>query len=219
MIALVLAAALARPADVGFSAARLDRIDGLVAEAIARGELPGAVVLVGRRDRIVFRRAYGSRAVLPSREPMTVDTVFDVASLTKPVATATSVLILVERGRLALGDPVVKYVPEFAPDGGDREKVTVEQLLTHRAGLAPDDPIDLYTGTPEEIFARKYRQPLESPPGTRFRYSDVGYEVLDDLVRRVSGLPLDEFSEREIFRPLGMKDTHFRPLATSRFLG
>jgi uncharacterized protein YbbC (DUF1343 family) len=232
MIALLLAAALlssvagAGPQDLsprqpraGFSAARLDRIDGLVAEAIARGELPGAVVLAGRRDRIVFRRAYGSRAVLPSREPMTVDTVFDVASLTKPVATATSVLILVERGRIALGDPVVKYIPEFAPDGGDREKVTVEQLLTQRAGLAPDDPIDLYTGTPEEIFARKYRQPLESPPGTRFRYSDVGYEVLGDLVRRVSGLPLDEFSEREIFRPLGMKDTHFRPLATSRFLG
>jgi uncharacterized protein YbbC (DUF1343 family) len=219
MIALVLAAALARPADAGFSVARLDRIDGVVAEAIARGELPGAVVLVGRRDRIVFRRAYGSRAVLPSREPMTVDTVFDVASLTKPVATATSVLILVERGRLALGNPVVKYIPEFAPDGGDREKVTVEQLLTHRAGLAPDDPINLYTGTPDEIFARKYRQPLESPPGTRFRYSDVGYEVAGDLVRRVSGLPLDEFSEREIFRPLGMKDTHFRPLATSRFLG
>ncbi|HEX5135027.1 MAG TPA: exo-beta-N-acetylmuramidase NamZ domain-containing protein [Thermoanaerobaculia bacterium] len=219
MIALVLAAAIARPADAGFSAARLDRIDGVVAEAIARGELPGAVVLVGRRDRIVFRRAYGSRAVLPSREPMTVDTVFDVASLTKPVATATSVLILVKRGRLALGDPVVKYIPEFAPDGGDREKVTVEQLLTHRAGLAPDDPINLYTGTPEEIFTRKYRQPLESPPGTRFRYSDVGYEVLGDLVRRVSGLPLDEFSEREIFRRLGMKDTHFRPLAATRFLG
>jgi uncharacterized protein YbbC (DUF1343 family)/CubicO group peptidase (beta-lactamase class C family) len=219
MIALVLAAALVSPADAGFSTTRLARIDGVVADAISRSELPGAVVFVGRRERVVFRKAYGNRAVLPAREPMTVDTVFDVASLTKPVATATSVMILVERGLIALWDPIVKYIPEFAPDGGDREKITVEQLLTHRAGFAPDDPIELYAGTPEEIFARKYREPLESPPGTRFRYSDVGYEVLGELVRRVSGVPLDEFAEREIFRPLGMKDSHFRPLATSRFLG
>ena len=213
MIALLLAATLARPANAGFSAARLARIDGVIAEAIRRGELPGAVVLVGRRDRVVSRKAYGSRALLPSREPMTVDTIFDVASLTKPVATATSVMILVERGRIALTDPVVKYIPEFAPEGGNREKITVEQLLTHRAGLAPDDPIELYAGTPAEIFARKFRQPLESPPGTRFRYSDVGYEVLGELVHRVSGMTLDEFSEREIFRPLRMKDTRFFPLS------
>jgi len=219
MIALLLLAALARPTDAGFSVARLASIDGVVSEAIDRGELPGAVVLVGRRDRVLFRRAYGNRAVLPAREPMTVDTVFDVASLTKPVATATSIMILVERGRLALSDPVVRHVPEFAPGGGDRAKITVEQLLTHRAGFVPDDPIELYSGTPEEIFERKSRQPLESAPGARFRYSDVGYEVLGELVRRVSASTLGEFAEREIFRPLGMKDSHFRPLATSRFLG
>ncbi|HEY6064561.1 MAG TPA: serine hydrolase [Thermoanaerobaculia bacterium] len=219
MIALLLAFALAGPAETGFAPARLARIDGVMEEAIARGDLPGAVVLVGRGDRIVFRKAYGNRAVRPSREPMTADTVFDVASLTKPVATATSVMILVERGRIALSDPVAKYIPEFAAGGGDRERVTVEHLLTHRAGLPPDDPIEIYTGTPEEIFARKYRLPLESPPGVRFRYSDVGYEVLGELVRRVSGAPLDEFAEREIFRPLGMKDTHFRRLTASRFLG
>jgi uncharacterized protein YbbC (DUF1343 family) len=150
---------------------------------------------------------------------MTVDTVFDVASLTKPVATATSIMVLVERGRLALSDPVVRHIPEFAPGGGDRERITVAELLTHRAGFAPDDPIELYTGTPEEIFSRKYRQPLESAPGARFRYSDVGYEVLGELVRRVSATTLDEFAEREIFRPLGMNASHFRRLATSRFLG
>jgi uncharacterized protein YbbC (DUF1343 family)/CubicO group peptidase (beta-lactamase class C family) len=220
MIAVVLSAALAlskaapgSPAGAGLSTARLASIDGVVAEAIAHGDLPGAVVLVGRGNRVLFRKAYGDRALLPSREPMTVDTVFDVASLTKPVATATSVMILVERGRIALSDAVFRFIPEFAPEGGNREKITVEQLLTHRAGFAPDDPIELYTGTPEEIFARKYRQPLESPPGARFRYSDVGFEVLGEVVRRVSGMPLDEFSEREIFRPLGMKDTHFFPLS------
>jgi uncharacterized protein YbbC (DUF1343 family) len=219
VIALLLAAALARPAEPDFAAARLARIDAAVGEAISRGELPGAVVLVGRGEGVVFRRAYGSRSVLPTREPMTVDTVFDVASLTKPVATATSVMILVERGRVALLDPVVKYLPAFAAGGGEREKVTVEQLLTHRAGFPPDDPIGLYTGTREEIFERKYRQPLEAAPGSHFRYSDVGYEVLGELVRKVSGEPLDEFAEKNVFRPLAMRDTHFRPLATSHFLG
>jgi uncharacterized protein YbbC (DUF1343 family) len=219
LIALVLAAALAAPATAGFSAARLARIDAAVEEALAARELPGAVVLVGRGDRVVFRKAYGNRALLPARETMTVDTVFDIASLTKPVATATSVMILVERGRVALRDPVVRYLPEFAAGGGEREKVTVEHLLTHRAGFPPDDPLELYTGTPEEIFARKYREPLEAPPGTRFRYSDVGHEVLGELVRTVAGEPLDLFAEKNVFVPLGMKDTHFRPLAGAAFLG
>jgi uncharacterized protein YbbC (DUF1343 family)/CubicO group peptidase (beta-lactamase class C family) len=220
VIALLLAAALARPATAPrYSAPRLAAIDAAVEESISRGELPGAVVLVGSRDRVVFRKAYGSRAILPAREPMTVDTVFDVASLTKPVATATSVMILVERGKIALRDPVVQHIPEFAPEGGDREKVTVEQLLTHRAGLPPDDPIELYTGSRVEIFERKYRQPLEAAPGSRFRYSDVGYEVLGELVERVSGEPLDRFTQENVFRPLGMKDSHFRPVAASRFLG
>jgi uncharacterized protein YbbC (DUF1343 family)/CubicO group peptidase (beta-lactamase class C family) len=222
VIALFLTAALARPpaaAGATDGIARLARIDRAVEEAIGRGELPGAVVLMGRGDRILFRKAYGSRAVLPIREPMTLDTVFDLASLTKPVATATSVMILVERGEIALLDPVVKYLPEFGAGGGDREKVTVGELLMHRAGLAADDPIELYTGTKEEIFSRKYRLPLESPPGARFRYSDAGYEVLGELVRKVAGMPLDEFAEKNIFQPLGMRDTHFRPLAASRFLG
>ena len=222
MIALFLTAALARPpaaVDATDGVAPLARIDRAVEEAIGRRELPGAVVLVGRGDRILFRKAYGSRAVLPIREPMTLDTVFDLASLTKPVATATSVMILVERGGIALLDPVVKYLPEFGAGGGDREKVTVGELLMHRAGLAADDPIELYTGTKEEIFSRKYRLPLESPPGARFRYSDAGYEVLGELVGKVAGMPLDEFAEKNIFQPLGMRDTHFRPLAASRFLG
>ena len=215
MILLPLLAALmvgGKPPQ-SLSAERLARIDGIVSEAIARRELPGAVVLVGQGRKIVFRRAYGNRAVEPFAEPMTQDTVFDVASLTKTVATATSVMILVEEGKLLLSDPVVRHIPEFAPAAGERAKVTIEQLLTHRGGFPPDDPLELYAGTPEEIFARKYRQPLQSPPGSRFVYSDAGYEVLGEVVRRVSGERLDRFSEERIFRPLGMKETFFLPLS------
>ncbi len=214
MIPLLLALALgAKVTHGGVAAERLARIDGVVSESIARHELPGAVVLAGHRGKVIFRKAYGNRAVEPFAEPMTVDTVFDVASLTKTVATGTSVMILVEEGKLLLSDPVVKHIPEFAPERGDRAKVTIEHLLTHRAGLPPDDPLDLYAGTPDEIFARKYQQPLKSAPGSQFVYSDVGYEVLGELVRRVSGERLDRFAEEHIFRPLGMEDTTFLPLS------
>jgi uncharacterized protein YbbC (DUF1343 family)/CubicO group peptidase (beta-lactamase class C family) len=120
-------------------------------------------------------------------------------------------MTLVESGRIRLQDRVAKLIPEFASGGGARDQVTIEHLLTHRAGLPPDDPMVLYTGTPEEIFERKYRQPLASPPGARFVYSDSGYEVLGEVVRRVSSLPLQEFARQRVFVPLGMNDTEFRP--------
>jgi uncharacterized protein YbbC (DUF1343 family) len=142
---------------------------------------------------------------------MTVDTVFDLASLTKVVATAPSVMTLVEAGKLRLEEPVARHLPDFAAGGGGRADVTVEELLTHRAGLVPDDPMDLYTGTPAEIFARKYRQPLAHEPGVLFVYSDVGFEVLGELVRVVSGETLDRYAARVVFAPLGMADTEFRP--------
>ncbi len=208
------ALALAPPATAGMSADRLRALDRVVEESIRNKECPGAVVLVGRRGNVVFRKAYGNRAVSPGVEAMTVDTVFDMASLTKVVATATSVLTLVEDGRVRLQDRVAKHIPEFASGGGARDQVTVEELLTHRAGLAPDDPMSLYTGTKEEIFERKYKQPLANLPGARFVYSDVGYEVLGELVRKVSGQPLDEYAAKRIFEQLGMKDTGFLPLSS-----
>jgi CubicO group peptidase (beta-lactamase class C family) len=220
MIPLLLALALsARTPHGGSSPERLARIDAVVTDSIAKRELPGAVVLVEHRGKTVFRKAWGNRAVEPFAEPMTVDTVFDIASLTKTVATAPAVMILIEEGKLLLSDPVVRFIPEFAAGGGDRAKVTIEQLLTHRAGFPPDDPLELYTGTPEEIFARKYRQPLASPPGARFVYSDVGYEVLGEVIRRVSGERLDRFAEDRIFRPLGMNDTTFLPLSRRERVG
>jgi uncharacterized protein YbbC (DUF1343 family)/CubicO group peptidase (beta-lactamase class C family) len=207
------------PETAGMSLERLSGVDRLIEDAIARKEAPGVVLLVGRGGRIVYRKAYGFRALEPVREPMTPDTVFDLASLTKVVATATSIVSLVEKGVVRLTEPVVRLMPEFGASGGGRDDVTVEQLLLHRAGLVPSDPMDLYLGTPSEIFARKYRRPLAYPPGSRFVYSDTGYETLGELVRKVTGKPIDVYSREVVFAPLGMKDTEYRVLVNGRGTG
>ena len=199
----------ADPAAVGMSPARLSYIDRAVEAEIGRGQLPGAVVVVGRRGRIVWRRAYGRRALEPQPEPMTLDTVFDLASLTKVVATATSVMILVERGQVRLGDPVARYLPEFAETG--KKNITVEQLLVHRSGLIADNDIKDYQEGPQRALENIWRLAPVAETGTRFIYSDVNYIVLGELVGRLSGQPLDEFAAANIFRPLGMKDTGFKP--------
>jgi len=211
LVAQTFAATLpnASPAAVGMSAIHLAAMDSVVQKAIERGELPGAVVLAARRGRVVWRKAYGSRAVLPARERMTDDTIFDLASLTKVVATATSVMILVERGQLRLSDSASVYLPELKGDG--KEKITVEQLLTHRAGFAPDfDLKEQWTGY-DEAIKRLASERLRSAPGTRFAYSDLGFITLGEIVHRASGLTLDEFARRNIYEPLGMRDTGFRP--------
>src|SRR5947209_14528369 len=136
---------VAPPATIGMSAKQLAHIDDAVAESINKYEMPGAVILVARRGRIAWRKAYGSRAVLPQREAMTTDTIFDLASLTKVVATATSIMILVERGKLRLSDPVSLYLPELK--GESRDRITIEELLLHRSGYAPDfDLRERWTG-------------------------------------------------------------------------
>src|SRR5215471_17703156 len=199
----------AQPSAEGFSADRLALMDAAIADAIARKELPGAVVLVGRHGKVVWRKAYGARAVEPQREAMTTDTIFDLASLTKVVATTTSVMILVEQGKIRLSDPVVQFIPEMKGEG--RDAITIEDLLTHMSGFAPDfDLRDRWTGY-DEAMKRLDREPLRTPPGTRFVYSDINYIALGEVVHRVSGIMLDEFARKNIFTPLGMRDTGFRP--------
>ncbi len=197
------------PAKVSMAADRLAFIDAAVNEAIKKKETPGAVVLVARRGGVVWRKAYGSRALVPAREAMTADTVFDLASLTKVVATATSVMILVERGKIRLGDSVTQYIPELK--GGGREKVTIEHLLTHRSGYAPDFDLSEQWSGYEEMLKHLYTEPLRTAPGARFVYSDINYITLGEVVRRASGRTLDEFAYENIFKPLGMHDTSFRP--------
>ncbi|HYN24482.1 MAG TPA: exo-beta-N-acetylmuramidase NamZ domain-containing protein [Pyrinomonadaceae bacterium] len=199
----------ANPEAVSLSTPRLEQMDQVIAESIGKRQLPGAVVLVARKGRVVWRKAYGSRTVEPVREPMTPDTIFDVASLTKVVATATSIMILVERGKVRLSDPISNYIPELKGEG--RERITIELLLTHRSGYAPDfDLKERWTGY-DEAVKRLIKEPLQNPPGARFVYSDIGYIALGEVVRRVSGATLDKFARQNIFVPLGMRHTGFRP--------
>jgi uncharacterized protein YbbC (DUF1343 family)/CubicO group peptidase (beta-lactamase class C family) len=198
-----------KPELVSVSSTQLALMDPVISEAIQQQKLPGAVVLVGRKGRVVWQKAYGSRTVDPTREPMTIDTIFDLASLTKVVATATSIMILVERGKVRLSDPVSLYIPEIKGEG--RERVTIEELLIHRSGYAPDfDLREQWVGY-DEAIKRLIIEPLRTPSGTRFVYSDINYIALGEVVKRVSGMSLDSFAKTNIFDPLKMRDTGFRP--------
>ncbi len=199
----------ARPGPVQTDASRLAEIETLVTEAIAEQKLPGAVVLVGRGERTLYHKAIGNRALVPSVERMTLDTIFDVASLTKVVATTTSVMILVEEGRIRLSDRVSSFVPGFERYG--KENITVRHLMTHFSGLRGDvDLVDTWNGYDTAIALAMEEVPA-SAPGERFVYSDINYFLLGDIVRRVSGLPLNRFASGRIFEPLGMKSTSFLP--------
>ncbi len=202
-----------RPAD-GADSRKLESIEPLVKQAIAEKKLPGAVVLVGRGDRTLYQKAIGNRAVVPSAEPMTLDTIFDLASLTKVVATTTSVMILLEEGRIRLNDRVSTFIPGFERYG--KTEITVRHLMTHVSGLRPDlDLADPWKGSQTAIEMAIEEVPT-SAPGERFVYSDINYFLLGDIVRRVSGMPLDRFAYERIFKPLGMTDTMFVPPATLR---
>jgi uncharacterized protein YbbC (DUF1343 family)/CubicO group peptidase (beta-lactamase class C family) len=200
----------AAPSAVGMSPAQLTYIDQIIEAEIAKKQLPGAVIIVGRQGKIVWRRAYGQRALEPQPEAMTLDTIFDLASLTKVVATATSVMILVERGQVRLGDAVARYIPEFAEVG--KKNITVEQLLIHRSGLIADNDIKDYHAGPEAALQNIWKLAPLAEAGAKFIYSDVNYIVLAELVRRVSGRSVDQFALENIFQPLGMKDTGYKPL-------
>jgi len=197
------------PECVGMDSGRLEQLDRIVREAIEQRQCPGAVVLVTRFGRVVWWRPYGLRTVGEQPEPMSRETVFDLASLTKVMATATSIMVLVDRGQITLGDRVVRFIPEFAQNG--KESITVEQLLRHRSGLVADNPLGDYHDGPERALERIWSLKPVYEPGSKFLYSDVGYIVLGEIVRRVSGQPLDEFARVNIFEPLGMHETTFRP--------
>jgi uncharacterized protein YbbC (DUF1343 family) len=216
MVLLLPAAAEVASAQAGRGrlAEPLAPIAAIAAEEVAAGRVPGAVVLVGREGEIVFRGAFGERSLVPERRPMREDTIFDLASLTKVVATTTAVMQLVDAGVLHLDDPVARYWPAFGAHG--KQRITVRQLLTHHSGLRPGlAPQASWSGAAGAL-ARVVAESPVADPDTRFLYGDLDFIVLGELVRRISGQPLDVYCTAHVFTPLGMKDTGFRPAAALR---
>lgn len=195
------------PPDTEFRAQKLAELDAAIFAAIASNKTPGAVLWLERHGA-AYHRAYGNRAVEPEREPMTEDTIFDAASLTKVIATTPAILQLIEQGRVDVDAPVARYLPDFAAAG--KAAVTVRQLLTHCSGLPPGlSRADSWSGY-DEAIRRACDEKLIESTGTKFRYSDVNFIVLGEIVRRVSGQPLDRYCDDHIFGPLGLHDTGFR---------
>ncbi len=192
-----------------FDAARLVEVGPAVQSFIAKKQLPGAVYHLERSGR-VYEAAFGHLTYEENAAPTRVDTVFDAASLTKVIATAPSVLMLVEEGKLALDAKLVDYFPECA--NGGKEAITLRHLLTHTSGLSASLPGKLAWSGADTALAMACRQTVTHPPGTFFRYSDINYVLLGELVKKVSGMPLNEFAARRIYGPLAMRDSGFLPL-------
>jgi len=188
---------------------QLESITAIVDNAIHEGKIPGAVLLIGNQGKVVYRRAFGFRALRPKKLCMTEDTIFDIASLTKVVATTTAVMQLIEEGKLQLDAPVARYWPAFKANG--KGGITVRELLTHYSGLRPDLKLKhKWSGYRKAMKMIVAEKPVY-PPGTSFTYSDINFEVLGELVRRASGKPLNVYCAERIFKPLGMIDTGFKP--------
>jgi len=199
------------PGWAGFAGSQT--LDRLIEDAIKKGHIPGAVLLVSSQGQVLHRKAYGLRSAGPPAEPMTADTVFDVASLTKVVATTPCVMKLLEQGKIRLADRVTQYLPEFQ---GGASEITVRQLLTHFSGLRPDLDLDPPWMGYQTAISMALRDAPVASPGERFIYSDINFLLLGEIVRRVSGKPLDEFARETVFEPLGMKWTAFLPPAAWR---
>lgn len=199
--------------NLTFSQSKLAEIDAKIGGVISSNKIPGGVLLL-ERNGSTYRKAYGYRALEPIQETMTLDTIFDAASLTKVIATAPAICLLIERGKIELEAPVHTYIPEFQKNG--KVAVTIRHLLTHtsglRPGLSPNPPWKGYdTG-----IQLACDEALSAPAGTVFRYSDINFIVLSEVVRVVTGVPLDQFAAEQVFRPLKMVDTGFLPGIDSR---
>jgi uncharacterized protein YbbC (DUF1343 family)/CubicO group peptidase (beta-lactamase class C family) len=184
-------------------------VDALVQDQISDQAITGAVLLVGHDGNIVHQKAFGYRAIAPKHEPMTLDTVFDLASLTKVVATAPSVMRLVQFGQLRLDEPVAHFIPEFGVNG--KENVTVRQLLTHYSGLRPDLDLNVAWEGQANAFHLTHEEKLQTPPGSQFVYSDINFIELGELVQTMSGMSLDKYAMVHIWGPLGMTHTRYQP--------
>src|SRR6266536_2573365 len=191
---------------------RLTTLDSIINDAIAQQQIPGAVVIVGHDGQVVYRKAYGNRAIVPRREAMTLDTVFDCASLTKVVATTAAIMQLWEQGKFRMSDPVAKYLAEFGQNG--KQDITIRQLLVHYSGLAEDLDLAKRWEGKETAYRTAFEVAPDRAPGSAFVYSDINFVVLGALVERLSGESLDDYTAKHVFAPLGMTETRFLPPAS-----
>jgi len=196
-----------QPAKV-FHPEKLAAMDAAILSAISSNKCPGGVLWL-EHNGVAYHKAYGNRALVPTRETMTEDTIFDAASLTKVIAGTPAVMLLIERGQVQLEAPVKTYIPEFT--GDDRDQVTVRELLTHTSGLPPDIETKTDWYGEAEAVKKACAVKLQSKPGTAFKYSDINFFLLGEIVQRVSGTPLEIFVQREIYGPLKMTDTGYLP--------
>ncbi len=210
----VLLAASSLLAAPDLDAKRLEGIRNIVETAVNAHKIPGAVVEIGHQGHVVYRQAFGDRSLVPERHPMTVDTIFDMASITKVMATTTAVMQLVEEGKIDLNAPVSDYWPEFKQNGKDL--VTIRELMTHYSGLPPDLPLKPEWTGYDTAMKLIVDSPLDVPSGTRFIYSDINFETLGEIVHRITGQTLDVYCAEHVFGPLGMKETMFKPPASLR---
>jgi len=184
-------------------------VDVIVESAVAEHNIPGAVLIVGHNGKVLHRKAFGARSLEPTHETMTVDTIFDLASLTKCIATTTSIMQLVQEGRIRLADSVATYLPDFAQNG--KKDITIRDLMTHYSGLAPDLDLKIPWSGRLAAYQMAMHEKPTNPPGSRFVYSDINFETLGFIVEKVTGEQLNEYASQKIFAPLGMKDTRFLP--------
>jgi uncharacterized protein YbbC (DUF1343 family)/CubicO group peptidase (beta-lactamase class C family) len=187
---------------------KLAEMDTAINQAIAAKKLPGGVLWFEHRG-VSYHKAYGNRALVPAVEPMTEDTIFDAASLTKVIATTPAAMLLIQRGQLRLDDVVEKYIPEFT--GGGKGKVTIRELMTHTSGLPPDIETRTDWHGQEAAIRKACQVKLLTPPGTAFRYSDINFFLLGEIIQRITKTPLQDFVAKEIYQPLKMVDTGFLP--------
>lgn len=183
-------------------------VDAIINEAVNTGLIPGGVLIIGHNGEIIYRKAYGSRALVPSKEPMTLDTIFDAASLTKVVATTPSIMKLFEAGKIRIDDPVTTYLPEFQ---GGKSAITIRLLMTHFSGMPPDLELQPRWSGYETGIERALKTKPIAAPGARFIYSDINYLLLGEIVHRLSGQTLADFARVQIFLPIGMSETSFLP--------
>lgn len=209
----------AKPSDVGFSTERLDRVHPIIEDAIKQGYIPGAVLLVAKKGKVVLRKAYGHSQVTPTKKKMQPEMIFDLASITKPMATATSIMILVEQGKIRIQDRVKEFVPDFAAyqsgNGSSSRSPRLYHLMTHTSGLPPYYNADSlqnkygYVCSVDSAVAFMGRLTKSNAPGDEFHYSCLGFITQADIIKQVSGMDITEFSRKHIFEPLGLKHTGF----------